>query len=94
MSITGRPDVVATAAPTTPEPRRARIARKTKRMTLDLPNDEHRKLRAWSVAADVPASYLLRALLDEAAVDAALRARVQAAAVDAQDRRYGTTVGP
>ena len=88
MSIAGRPEVVATAAPTTPEPRRARVARKTKRMTLDLPLVEHTALRQWSVAADVPASFLLRALLDEAAGDAALRARVQAAATDAQDRRY------
>ena len=88
MNIAGRPEVVATAAPTTPEPRRARVARKTKRMTLDLPHAEHTSLRQWSVAADVPASFLLRALLDEATRDPGLRARVQAAATDAQDRRY------
>lgn len=76
------------AADPTPEPRRARRVRTSKRLTIDLPTADHAELRRWAAEADVPASYLIRELLALAEADPMVRNRVETAALDALDARY------
>jgi len=71
---------------------RPRPTRSTKRLTIDMPTEDHAALREWATAAGVPGSFLVRELLALAAADPSVRARAEAAALDAQDRRYA--VGP
>lgn len=80
-------------AATTVEPRRVRTVRKTRRLTIDLPLDDHAELRRWATEADVPASYLIRELLALAEADPTVRHRAEAAALDALDARWHRAVG-
>lgn len=72
-------DRPAMHARTTPEPR---PARETRRFTLDIPAEDHRALRSWSVDAEVPASLLVLELLALAAANPSIRVRVAAAATE------------
>lgn len=63
----------------------------TKRMTIDIPVEDHLELRRWATEAGVPASLLLLALLKQSP---AVRARAQALAVSmAAERQDKRSVG-
>jgi hypothetical protein len=59
-----------------------RPERETRRFTIDIPAEDHRALRSWSVDAEVPASLLVLALLDLARNDPAIRVRADRLAIE------------
>ena len=69
----------------------------TRRMTIDLPVDDHLELRRWATEAGVPASLLVLALLklgQSPGQSPAVRARAQALAVSmAAERADKRSVG-
>lgn len=69
----------------------------TKRMTIDIPVEDHLELRRWATEAGVPASLLLLALLklgQTPGQSPAVRARAQALAVSmAAERQDKRSVG-
>lgn len=78
-----RPDL---GTGTTPTPTALKTTRRT---TLDLALDDHRRLRQWCLDANVDASLLLRALLALAGADPMIRARAEAGAGDLLRARRG-----
>jgi hypothetical protein len=71
---------------TTPAPTAPRATRRT---TLDLALDDHRRLRQWCLDANLDASLLLRALIGLADADPGIRVRAEGAAADLLRARRG-----
>lgn len=65
-----------------------RPLRETRRFTIDIPAEDHRALRGWSVDVEVPASLLVLALLELARNDPSVRVRADRLAIERlSDRR-------
>ena len=85
------------AMPSAPTVKGRPAPRATRRMTIDIPVEDHLELRRWATEAGVPASLLVLALLELAKTPGqspAVRPRAQALAVSmAAERQTGRQTG-